>query len=88
MPRRKKIRHENRPVFDSAIGIAGWLLAVETMVVLERRGVIRAKDALRIINGAIAALDEVAEDTAPHPGFPITRAILEGQAQAWAAKGG
>lgn len=88
MPRKKKVRADDRPVFDSAIGIAGWLLAVETMIVLERRGVIRAKDALRIIGGALRALESVADETAPHPAFAVTRAILEGQAEAWAARGG
>lgn len=73
----------DRVAIDSAVGIVSWLLVVELLVFLERRGTLKSKDTKRIIAGAIHSLDMLEGGTLPHPAFPIAREILLGQIEGW-----
>lgn len=65
-------------VVGLAVGLCAWLLVIETMSILERRGVLREKDSLRIIANAVAAFEALASDT------PDTR-HSESQRSSWIA---
>lgn len=81
MPKRKKT--PDRATIDSAVGIVGWLLVIETMHVLERRGILKSKDGKRIVLAAVNALESLAESTFPYPSFAMAREILLGEVQGW-----
>jgi hypothetical protein len=81
VPKRKKA--SDRVAIDTAVGIVGWLLVIETMLILERRGVLKAKDGKRIVLAALNSLDMLSESTFPHPSFGIAREILLGEIQGW-----
>lgn len=81
MPKRKKT--PDRVAIDSAVGIVGWLLVIETMLVLERRGVLKSKDGKRIVLAALHSLEMLSESTFPHPSFAIAREILLGEVEGW-----
>lgn len=83
MPRKKKQPVPDRVAIDSAVGLVAWLLVVELLVFLERRGTLKSKDTKRIIAGAIHSLDMLEGGTLPHPSFPIAREILLGQIEGW-----
>lgn len=83
MPRKTKKPAPDRVAIDSAVGIVAWLLVVELLVFLERRGTLKSKDTKRIIAGAIHSLDMLEGGTLPHPSFPIAREILMGQIEGW-----
>lgn len=82
MPRKKKTAGD-RVAIDSAVGIVAWLLIVELLVWLERRGVLKSKDTKKIVAGALHSLDMLEGGTFPHPSFPIAREILMGQIEGW-----
>jgi hypothetical protein len=73
----------DRVAIDSAVGIVAWLLVVELLVFLERRGVLKSKDTKRIVAGALHSLDMLEGGTLPHPSFAIAREILLGQIEGW-----
>lgn len=81
MPKRKKT--SDRVAIDTAVGIVGWLLIIETMLVLERRGILKSKDGKRIVLAALNSLDMLTENTFPHPSFGIAREILLGEIEGW-----
>lgn len=83
MPKRKKATEEDRIAIDSAVGLCAWLITVELLVILERRGVLRTKDTKRIVLGALNSLEVLIQHSAPHPAFEITREILMGQVEGW-----
>lgn len=83
MPKRKKPAAGDRIAIDAAVGICGWLLVIEALLVLERRGVLKSKDTKRIVMGALSALELLAAGTFPHPAFDIAREILAGQIEGW-----
>jgi hypothetical protein len=83
VPKRKKHTDGDRIAIDSAVGVCGWLLIVETLVILERRGVLKSKDTKRIVMGALSALELLAAGTFPHPAFEVAREILMGQVEGW-----
>ena len=82
MPRKKKPVGD-RIAIDSAVGLVAWLLVVELLVWLERRGVLKSKDTKKIVAGALHSLDMLEGGTLPHPSFPIAREILLGQIEGW-----
>jgi hypothetical protein len=82
MPR-KKNKREGRIVMDAAVGISAWALVVELLIALERRGVMKPKDTLRVITGAAAAVEVLAAETAWHPAFPVVLEMLREQAAHW-----
>lgn len=73
----------DRVAIDSAVGIVSWLLVVELLVFLERRGTLKTKDTKRIVAGALHSLEMLEGGTFAHPGFPIAREILLGQIEGW-----
>lgn len=88
MPRKKQIKPENRIVMDAAVGISAWVLVIEAMIMLEKRGILRRKDNLRIIVGAAAAVKVLASETNWHPAFPVAIEMLEEQAAVWSKNKG
>lgn len=83
MAKKTKNPAPDRVAIDSAVGLVAWLLVVELLVFLERRGTLKSKDTKRIIAGAIHSLDMLEGGTLPHPSFPIAREILMGQIEGW-----
>lgn len=83
MPRKKKDPPGDSLMTDLAVGVAGWLLIVETMTMLERRGVLREKDTLRIIANASVALEALAADKPGYPVFRIAKVIMDAQLVGW-----
>lgn len=83
MPRKKKDPPGDSLMTDLAVGVAGWLLIVETMTMLERRGALREKDSIRIIANAVTALEALASDTPGHPTFRIAKVIMDSQLVGW-----
>lgn len=84
MPRKKKeIKVHDRIVMDAAVGLCAWGLVVETLIMLERRDVLRNKDTLRIIAGAVAAIEALAAETLWHPSFPVAIEMLREQVARW-----
>lgn len=83
MPKRKKETERDRIAIDAAVGLCAWLITVELLVILERRGILRTKDTKRVVLGALNSLDVLSQHTTPHPAFAITREILMGQVEGW-----
>lgn len=83
MAKKTKKPVPDRVAIDSAVGLVAWLLVVETLVFLERRGTLKSKDTKRIIAGAIHSLDMLESGTLAHPAFQIAREILLGQIEGW-----
>lgn len=84
MPRKKqKEPTGERYVTDMAVGVCGWLLIIEMMTMLERRGALREKDSIRIIANAVTALEALASDTPGHPTFRIAKVIMDSQLVGW-----
>lgn len=82
-PKTTKKTGTDRMTIDSAVGLVAWLLVVELLVFLERRGTLKSKDTKRIVAGALHSLDMLEGGTLPHPSFPIAREILLGQIEGW-----
>lgn len=70
-------------VTDWAVGVCAWLLIVEMMSMLERRGVLREKDSLRIIASATTALETLSRDSPGHPTFRVAKVIMDSQLVGW-----
>lgn len=85
MPRKTKKEAKPAESFavDLAVGLCGWLLMVEMMSMLEKRGVLREKDSLRVIANATTALEALAADNPDHPTFRIAKVIMDSQLVGW-----
>jgi hypothetical protein len=83
MPRKKKGPAAENLVTDWAVGVCAWLLIVEMMSMLERRGALREKDSLRIIANATTALEALSRDSPEHPTFRVAKVIMDSQLVGW-----
>ncbi|TAJ96851.1 MAG: hypothetical protein EPO10_11775 [Reyranella sp.] len=83
MPRKKKDTSAESFAVDFAVGLCGWLLIVEMMGTLERRGVLKEKDSLRVIANATTALEALASENPSHPTFRIAKVIMDSQLVGW-----
>jgi hypothetical protein len=88
VPRKKKATEAGRLIVDAAVGICGWALTIETLIVLQRRGMLRKKDTLRIIGGALEAVDQLSQHVGETPAFAVAVEMLAEQAAAWSKEVG
>ena len=65
-----------------AMGVCGWSLAIETLIVLERKKIISDKQSRKIITGAAAGLKAM-DDMSPHPVIQLAVSLMEGQLEGW-----
>ena len=83
MAKRKKDTTAESFAVDFAVGLCGWLLIVEMMGMMERRGVLKEKDSLRIIANGVRALEALASENPDHPTFKLARVIMDSQLVGW-----
>lgn len=83
MSRKKKETPAENFAVDLAVGLCGWLLMVEMMSMLEKRGVLKEKDSLRVIANAVTALEALSGENPGHPTFRIAKVIMDSQLVGW-----
>ena len=65
-----------------AIGVAGWALAAELLIVLVQRGLLTDKQGRKIMRGAVQTIVDM-DVIAPNMAFKAAHDVLVGQIDGW-----
>jgi hypothetical protein len=78
----KPTREEAAFLSLMAMGVCGWSLVIEALIVLERKKIISDKQCRKIIIGAAAGLKGM-DERSPHPIIQLAVSLMEGQVEGW-----
>lgn len=92
MPRRKKGEEHRLPkggikdpggmILLDAIGVAGWALAAEVLIMLVQRDILTDKQGRRIMQGALQTIEGM-DIITPNHAFKAAHDVLAGQLNGW-----
>jgi hypothetical protein len=78
----KPTRQESALITLISMGVCGWSLVVELLILLEQKKLISDKKCRQIIQGAAIGLQAM-DDLSPHPALQVAIALMEGQLEGW-----